>query len=508
MDDSSDLRSLVKRLNSIGVALSSEHSLGRLLETIVSELRSFTRSDGGSIYIKKGDKLSFEVAQNDTLEKRLGNVPFKSSLIPIDTRSIAGYVASTGNLINIPDLDAVGDDTPYSLSTMREFDRKMNLKTVSMLAVPMRNHKDEIIGVVQLMNSLDDDGHPVPYDSWMVEIVSSLASQAAVAICNSILISDIKRLFESLVTYSAQAIDARSPHTAGHSLRVSKLVMRQAEAINRATEGPFRDVCLSNEEMNELRMAAWLHDIGKIGVREYVLDKVNKLSDDRIALIASRFDLMRSEAVGKAAERKLALLVGGAYSAEKAAEIDRETAAETERITEDLALVIKLNRPGPFGPDEAERLTAAAARTYRDGEGIEHPCLDPDDLEHLLVARGNLTDSERGEIQSHVRHTLNILEKIPFTQELINIPRFAATHHEMLDGSGYPGNLRAEDIPFQSRIIAVADIYEALTAKDRPYKPPLPHETAVAILREEAKKGKLDGDLVELFINGNVHESI
>ncbi len=508
MNDSSDLRSLVNRLNRIGVALSSEHSLGKLLDTIVSELRSLTRSDGGSIYIKKGNKLSFEVAQNDTLEKRFGNVPFKSSLLPLDTRSIAGYVASTGNLINISDLDAIGDDTPYSLSTMREFDRKMNLKTVSMLAVPMLNHKDEIIGVVQLMNSLDDDGRPVPYDFWMVEIVSSLASQAAVAICNSILISDIKRLFESLVTYSAQAIDARSPHTAGHSLRVSKLVMRQAEAINRAADGPFRDISFSEEQLNELRMAAWLHDIGKIGVREYVLDKVNKLSDDRIALITARFELMKQEAELRSEERKLGLLIDGMYSDAKAEKIARRTAAEVARISDDLALVLKFNKPGPFSPEEAARLAAIATFTYRDGTGAEHPCLDPDELRHLLVSRGNLTDDERGEIQSHVRHTLNILEQIPFTAELMNIPRFAAAHHEMLDGSGYPNNLRADDIPFQSRIIAVADIYEALTAKDRPYKPPLPHEKAVAILRDEARKGKLDSDLVELFISEKVHTAI
>ena len=508
MEESRDLFFLVRRLNQIGIALSAEHSLGRLLEMIVSELRAFTRSDGGSLYIKKGDALSFEVAQNDTLLKRLGYVPFKTFTVPIDRRSIAGYVAATDNPINIPDLDKVGDDTPYSLKTNRDFDLKMGLKTVSMLVVPMRNHKDEIIGVIQLINSLDQNGNPVLYDSWMEELVSSLASQAAVAISNSVLISDIKRVFESLVTYSAQAIDARSPHTAGHSLRVSKLVMRQAEVINDIKEGPFADVTFSEEEMNELRMASWLHDIGKIGVREYVLDKVNKLLDDRIAVIATRFAYLKKACENRGNERKLNLLTEGRASDGAFEEIDRETARTVAELDTDLLHIMKMNKPSYSSDDNFARLKLIAEKTYIDPNGVEQPFIEPFELEPLLVRNGNLTDAERAEMQSHVRHTLNILEKIPFTQELLNIPRFASAHHEMLDGSGYPNRLHAEEIPLQSRIISVADIYDALTAKDRPYKPPLPLGKALGILREEVEKGKLDRDLVELFISREIYSAI
>ncbi|MFA6473213.1 MAG: GAF domain-containing protein, partial [Candidatus Latescibacterota bacterium] len=279
MEEIPDFKSLINRLNHIGIALSLEHNLNKLLDMIVSEIRDFSRSEGGSLYIKKGDELSFEVAQNEILSNRLGCVPFKTIRIPINHNSVSGYVASTGVLINIPDLELVGNDLPFSLQTTRDFDRKNGLKTVSMLAVPMKNHKDEIIGVIQLMNSRDEEGHVIPYGLWMQELVSSLASQAAVAISNSELIQNIKNLFEGLVTYSAQAIDARSPHTAGHSKRVAQLVMHQAESINKCKEGHFANVTFSEEELNELRMASWLHDIGKIGVREYVLDKVNKLSD-------------------------------------------------------------------------------------------------------------------------------------------------------------------------------------------------------------------------------------
>jgi HD-GYP domain-containing protein (c-di-GMP phosphodiesterase class II) len=366
----------------------------------------------------------------------------------------------------------------------------------------------DLIGVIQLINSLDEHGNPVPYDTWMEELVSSLASQAAVAITNSVLISDIKKVFESLVTYSAQAIDARSPHTAGHSLRVSELVMRMAEVINGMTDGPFAGATFSEEEMTELRMAAWFHDIGKIGVRENVLDKVNKLSDDQMRVISSRFAYLGKAAENRGNERKLRLcgeggVTGGAFEC-----IDAETGEEIAELDRALAHIRKMNRPAYAADEDIIALKGIAERCYIDGDGTEKPFLDPLEYESLLVRKGNLTEKERAEIQSHVRHTLAILEKIPFTEELADIPRFAAAHHEMLDGSGYPEKLRAEAIPFQSRIIAVADIFEALTAKDRPYKPPLPLEKAIGILRSEAEAGRLDRDLVAMFIEKEVYQAI
>ncbi len=290
-------------------------------------------------------------------------------------------------------------------------------------------------------------------------------------------------------------------------MRVDRLVMKQAEAINRVQDGPLASVHFSGDELRELHMASWLHDIGKIGVREYVLDKVNKLPDDAIANLVTRFDYLKLECRNRALERKLLLAAGGAYSPDVMSEIDQDAEQEIGMIADDLSFILRLNKPGYSSDDDLARLQSIAERKYRDPEGSEHTVLAPYEQEHLLVRKGNLTEGERAEIQRHVRHTFAILEKIPFTEELKNIPRYAAAHHEMLDGSGYPEGLGGDEIPIQSRIIAVADIYDALTARDRPYKPPLPVETALRILREEALAGKLDGDLVELFISEGMYNS-
>jgi len=496
---------LVRDLNKIGIALSSEHNIGKLLNMIVKEIRSFTNSDGGSLYIKEGDELSFEVAQNDTLARRYGEIPFHNFKIPINHNSIAGYVASTGEILNISDLDRIGDKYPFSLKTMREFDRKMGYKSVSMLVVPMRNHKDEIIGVIQLINSLNSDGNPVPFDKELEDLVISLASQAAVAICNSRFILEIKNLFESIVTYSAEAIDARSPHTAGHSERVARLALLQAEAINAQKEGPFGKVFFSEEELTELRIAAFLHDIGKIGVKERVLDKVNKLCDEKVEAIKNRFAYIKRDMEAAANLKKLELK---AASPEELKRIDDEMRRKLEEVDSDLELVLKLNVPKYYSDEEGARLKAIAKKTYTDINGEERNYLEPDELEKLMVRKGNLTAEERKEIENHVYHTQKILEKIPFTDELKNVPSIAATHHEMLDGSGYPHKLTAESIPLQARMLAVADIYDALTAKDRPYKPPLPLDVTLRIIREEAENGRLDKDLVELFISEEVYNRL
>ncbi len=508
MEQSPELTSLVRRLNRIGIALSSEHNLGKLLEMIVTELRTFTRSDGGSLYLKDGDRLSFEVAQNDTLSRRFGSVPFKSLTLPVNTRSIVGYVASSGISVNIPNLAEAGDDLLFSLDTLREFDRNVGLETVSVLAVPMRDHTGDIIGVIQLFNALGEDERPIPFSSAMEELVTSLASQAAVALANSRLIRNIRNLFEGLVTYSAQAIDARSPHTAGHSMRVSKLVMAQATAINRSNAGCWAAVAFSEAEMEELRMAAWLHDLGKIGVREYVLDKVNKLADDRIETIAARFRYLQKDAENRGNLRKLELARQGEMTPERSTSIDHSVRRECEKLQSDLAFVFQVNKPGFLSDEDMDRLKRVAERTYIDPDGCERPLLEPFEREHLAVRKGNLTTGEREEIQRHVHHTINILKKIPFTEELKNIPRYAAAHHELLDGSGYPGGLQGKEIPLQSQIITIADIYEALTAQDRPYKPPLPTEDALQILQEEARAGKLDKELVDLFISEGVYHTL
>lgn len=502
-DEVESFKILVNDLNKIGIALSLEHNTYRLLDMIVRELRSFTNSDGGSLYLKEGDELSFEVAQNDTLSRRSGAKPFKPFKLPINHKSIAGYVASTGKILNISDLDKVGDKLPFSLVNMRKFDSQMNYKSVSMLAVPMRNHKEEIIGVIQLINSLDSKGIPVPFDENIENLVISLSSQAAIAICNSRFILDIKNLFESIVTYSAQAIDARSPHTAGHSERVAKLTVLQAESINRQKKGPFADINFSEEGINEIRIAALLHDIGKIGVRERVLDKVNKLSNDKIESITNRFSFIKRDFDNRVNIRKL---TSPELPKEEIEAIEAETRKLKVEIDSDLVLINKLNLPKYYSDEEEERLKEIAEKEYININSDKKNYIEQFELENLIVRKGNLTQEERKEIESHVYHTVKILNKIPFTDELINVPVIAATHHEMLNGTGYPKKLTAKNIPLQARMLAVADIYDALTAKDRPYKPPLPLNIALKILREEAENGRLDSDLVELFISEETYK--
>jgi len=500
-----DLKEQIARLNRIGIALSSEHNLSALLDLIVREVREFTHADGGSLYIKEKDKLNFLVAQNESLSRRLGHPqPFKPFYLPLTKESIAGYVAITGHLLNIEDIYNLPPDVEFRWH--RDFDVQNNYRTKSMLVLPMRDHKDEIIGVLQLINSLDTTGEVVPFAKEYESLVSSLASQAAVAIRNAKLIEDIRNLFRALVRYSAKAIDARSPHTAGHSGRVAKYAMRIAEAINEETEGPLADVHLSPEELEELRMAAWLHDIGKIGVKEAVLEKSNKLSPDRMELIATRFDGIKKSLVNQYLQRKMAALKNGRLTTETTKRLEAQLQEALAQIDDDWSFLQRINTPGLMTDEDLQRLEAMARKTAIDAQGQEIPYLTPFEYENLSIRKGNLTKGEYKEIQSHVMHTLEILNKMPFTKDLENIPRYAAAHHEYLDGSGYPLGLKDGEIPLQSRILCIADIYDALTSPDRPYKKSVPLDKTLAILREEADKGKIDKDLVDLFVRRRLWE--
>jgi len=494
----------VKKLNQIGIALSSETRLDRLLDLIVRELRAFTRADAGSIYIRSGETLRFEVAQNDTLQKRQGAAAesFRPFPLPLTKKSIAGYVALTGETLNIKDVYDLDESTEYGFN--REFDQRNNYRSKSMLVVPMFDHRSENIGVLQLINALDDHGRVVSFKPELEELVLSLASQAAVAIRNALLINSIKNLFAALVQYSASAIDARSPHTAGHSRRVATLALQVAQAVNRQTEGPFAQVSLSEEELEELSYAAWLHDIGKIGVREWVLEKANKLNDTRMDLIRTRFDQIRLGTVLNFHTQRLKLLAEGHLDSEAQAALQAEQERRLAELNDDLEFITRINTPGWLSDEDVIRLGRIAEKEYTDGNGRRAPYLDEFEVKNLSIRKGNLTAEEYCEIQSHVNHTLNIVNKIPFTPELARIPIFAAAHHEMLNGTGYPQGLKGEQIPLQARILAVVDIFDALVARDRPYKKAMPVEKALTILQDEARMARLDQNLVDLFIQEKI----
>lgn len=506
VNDSKNLQNLIARLNQIGIALSGEHNLNKLLETIVKEARLFTNADGGSLYIREGDKLNFLVAQTASLEKRSNGKPiFTSFYVPLTKESISGYVATTGQLLNIKDVYELPATVEYRFN--RDFDLKIGYRSKSMLVVPMRDHQDEIIGVLQLINSLGESNQVVPFKKELESLILSLASQAAVAIRNAKLIQEIKALFRSLVRYSAKAIDARSPHTAGHSGRVAKYSVRLARAINEEKDGRFAAMTFTAEQLEELRMAAWLHDIGKIGVRESVLEKINKLSEAQMEVIQERFQVIRMTLIHRAHGEKLELAQAGKLEPAASRRIDSELEQALQKVDDDLAFLQRVNLASLLSEADHERLRRIAESTFVEINGQQRYYLSAIEYDNLAVVRGNLTPAEYTEIRSHVEHTLSILENIPFTRDLADIPRIAANHHELLDGSGYPRGLRGDDIPLQSRILCISDIFDALTSTDRPYKQSVPLEESLQILRREAAAGKLDGDLVELFIGRELYRS-
>lgn len=497
-----NLEAQIERLNKIGIALSSETDLEKLLELIVYEAREFSRADAGSLYIIENDRLYFRVAQNSTLDRRNGpNSGFKPYPLPLSEKSIAGYVALKGDIINIDDVYQLPDTVPYSFNP--EFDVRNDYRTTSMLVVPMKDRDGEILGVLQLINAMDEEGRVVPFDKALEPLVMSLGSQAAVAIRNAKLISEIRGLFRALIQYSASAIDARSPHTAGHSRRVAAYATAIAKAINRENSGRFANIYFSDEEIEELNYSAWLHDIGKIGVPESVLDKKYRLSPETEKLIVARFELIKSLAVNRI---YMGTIKGAKDISLANPKKDQEILRMKDEIQNDLEFILKVNRSGYISDEDLSRLRGIANKTYVDLDGEVRPYITEKELECLSVRRGNLTNEEYKKVQGHVLQTLKIVGNIPFTKNLKNIPFFAASHHEMLDGSGYPRGLKGEELPVQSRILAVVDIYDALTAIDRPYRRSLPPEKAYEILKSEAAKGRLDQDIVELFFEKELYK--
>ncbi|MCD6451837.1 MAG: GAF domain-containing protein [Acidobacteria bacterium] len=490
----SELRKLeqrIKELNEIGIALSTEHNLKRLLSRILLEARRLTRAEAGSLYLVKGGKLSFEVAQNDYIERKMGKEAFRSITLPLEPSSIAGYVALTGEVLNIEDAYHLPPDKPYRFN--QEVDKKIGYRSRSMLLVPMRNEKGEIMGVVQLINALDEKGEVVPF-RWDYEpLVMSLTSQAAVAISNANLITEIKELLRSLVEYSASLIDARSAHTAGHTERVARYTLEIAQAINEEKEGPFASVSFSPDEMEELLFSAYLHDIGKIGVPEALLDRRMKLNEEEMEVIRLRFELAKSILKNQLLEKK----VKGTPSSQLKDE--KELEGKIAELDSAWGLINKVNKPSPLSGEDLRRLKEISLLRV-DGLLPEGRLITDKELERLSVPSGNLTMDERRRMEDHVRTTINILSKIPFPSHLKRVPFIAGAHHERLDGSGYPQGLTAKDLPLPARVLAIADFYEALTAGDRPYKRALTREEALAILKEEADKGRLDQDVVRLII--------
>jgi HD-GYP domain-containing protein (c-di-GMP phosphodiesterase class II) len=508
-------------LTAIGVALSTERDLHTLLDLILTQARRLTSADAGSLYLVEKDesgapfRLRCAIAQNHSLP----GLPFETFTVPISHSSLSGYAAATGEPLVIGDVYLLPEESSYKQN--RSFDDKVGYRTKSMLVLPMKTHRDEIVGVLQLINRKESpdvrlsssdvvDREVLTFDDRCVELTTALASQAAVAIENGKLYEDIERLFEGFVTAAVTAIESRDPTTSGHSSRVATLTVGLAEVVDRVTDGEFRNVNFTREQLRELRYAGLLHDFGKVGVREQVLVKEKKLYPADLEIIRSRFGyLIQRSDLEYERERAEIILAYGRERYEQEAE--RIAAFRDERSAELRAFldsIVTANEPTVLPEGSFEALQAINRRTFIDFEGRERPLLEDHELQFLMIRKGNLDDQERREIESHVTHTYRFLEQIPWTRELRNIPQFAYGHHEKLNGRGYPNAVTAESIPVQTRMMTISDIFDALTATDRPYKRALPIDRALAILHMEAKDGMLDQALLDAFVGARVFDAL
>ena len=509
-------------LTRVGVALSHERDLTKLLEMILSQARRITNSDAGSLYLAERTddqgppkKLRFKLSQNFSLP----NLPFSEFTVAVDHTSLSGYVAATAQPLVIADVYLLPEDVSYKQN--RSFDEKFGYRTKSMLVLPMRTHKDEVIGVLQLINRKKNsdamlssetvvDREVLPYDHRSVELVNALASQAAVAIENSLLYEDIERLFEGFVTAAVKAIEQRDPTTSGHSGRVATLTVGLAMAVDRGGPGRYRDTKFSEAQIREIRYAGLLHDFGKVGVREQVLVKQKKLYPWDLDIIRHRFAyLLQGVDLQFERERANYLALHGEKNYRDALkELNEIRRARREELQAFLDHIVRANEPTVLPEGSFEELHDINQRTYIDFDGVERPLLRDEELRFLMIRKGNLDDTERREIESHVTHTFRFLEQIPWTRELKGIPDIAYGHHEKLNGRGYPRRVGADEIPVQTRMMTISDIFDALTATDRPYKRAVPYERALDILRMEAKEGMLDSDLLGAFIEARVFEEV
>ena len=510
----------VHELTKIGVALSTERDLLALLELILSQARRLSAADAGSLYlIQRNDpapaSLRFKLSQNHTLP----NLPFSEFEIPIDHTSLAGYAASTSEPLIIPDVYLLPDNVSYKQN--RSFDEKFGYRTRSMLVIPMRTHLDEVIGVLQLINRKRTpdarlsspevvDREVLPFDTRSVDLVTALASQAAVAIENGRLYEDIERLFEGFVTAAVTAIESRDPTTSGHSSRVATFTCGLAEAIDRVSDGPYRAVQFSKDQMRELRYAGLLHDFGKVGVREQVLVKQKKLYPSDLSIIKHRFQflLQRADLQYESERAEYLFTYGRDRYADVLANLEHARRGSREELQHFLDAIVRANEPTILPEGTFEELTEINERVFVDFDGVEKPLLSDEELRYLMINKGNLDPRERREIESHVSHTFRFLEQIPWTRALKGIPSIAYGHHEKLNGKGYPRQILGDAIPIQTRMMTISDIYDALTATDRPYKRAVPAERALDILRDEAKEGALDAALLDAFIAAEVYRAV
>jgi HD-GYP domain-containing protein (c-di-GMP phosphodiesterase class II) len=499
------LESLLNRLNdlnAIGAALSSERDINRLLESILNSARKITNADAGTLYLVDADRqvLIFEILHNDSLNIRMGGtsgnpIPFYPIALYHDGNPnlamVVSYSVLRGETVNIPDAYTAEG---FDFSGTKNFDAKTGYRSRSFLSVPMRNHEHEIIGVLQLINALDEtSGEVKQFSKDDQQLLESLASQAAIALSNRRLIQQLEELFESLINLINTAIDDKSPYTGGHCARVPALTMMLAEAANRAKPDALKGFNLTDEDRYELKIAGLLHDCGKITTPVHVVDKSTKLQTiyDRIHQVDTRFEVLKRDA-------EIEMLKGARTQAEYETQL--------RRLDDDREFLRRCNIGSEKMQDaDIARVQQIAKYQWRDLRGLQADFLSAEEVENLTIRAGTLTAAEREIINHHINVTIKMLEALPWPNHLKRVPEYAGGHHERMDGKGYPKGLTREQMPVQARIMGIADIFEALTAKDRPYKEGKTLTESLTILGKFKENGHIDPDLFDVFIREKVY---
>lgn len=506
-----------EELNEIGVALSIERDIKILLEKILVAAIKISNADGGTLYLisEDGTSLRFEIVRNKSLGISMGGtsgnaVPFapmplwKPDGTP-NTAMVAACCAIQQKTVNIPD---AYHDKEFDFSGPRQFDEQTGYHSQSFLTVPLKNHEGEIIGVLQLINAINaDTGKVTAFSHAEQRLAESLASQAAIALSNRQLILQQETLFESFIGMINFAIDDKSAHTGEHCQRVPVLTMMLAEAVAETDEGPFASFSMTNEDRYELRIAGLLHDCGKITTPMHVVDKATKLQTifDRIELLDTRFEVLKRDAEIAMLMARLALRCRKDASAEEA--LQRDFRSRVAQIEEDRRFLHRVNVGCEAMPvDEQQRVCDISAKNqWINPRGEQSGFLTPDEIENLCVRSGTLTKAERDIINNHIVVTIRMLESLPWVKHLRRVPEYAGNHHERMDGKGYPRGLTREEMSVQARIMGIADIFEALTAKDRPYKNGKTLTESLHILGNQCIKGHIDPDLFDVFVRKKVY---
>jgi HD-GYP domain-containing protein (c-di-GMP phosphodiesterase class II) len=512
MTQNNDLLQRLEELNGIGIALSNERDINRLLETILVAAKRITHADAGTLYLHDDPHvLRFEILRTDSLGISMGGTtgnPISFNPVQLydgdgkpNHANVAAYAAVSGKTVNIADAYTAKD---FDFSGTRAFDQKTGYRSTSFLTVPMLNHEGETIGVLQLINALDrQSGNIVPFTTADVHLTESLSSQAAIALTNRLLIKQLEELFESLITLINTAIDEKSPYTMGHCERVPELTMLLAEATSATDHGPLKDFSMSDQDRYELKIAGLLHDCGKITTPVHVVDKSTKLQTlfDRIHLLDTRFEVLKRDA-----EISMLRAVSMTKTEIEAEKIRTEYEARIRQLEDDREFVRRCN----MGSEKMEQAAQArvlniAAYKWRNEAGELSDFLDADEVENINIPYGTLTAGERQVINHHIDVTIDMLKSLPWPKQLKNVTEYAGGHHERVDGTGYPNHLKREQMSLQARMMCIADIFEALTAKDRPYKQAKTLSESLTILGKFKLNGHIDPDLFDIFIREKVY---